>query len=151
VAYKRLIQGMLPILIEPMRAPDALASQWASLGQRLAERLDKAVLYDQALADTGCQVADGWKSSGVCWRYSSYPPETPSFPALARQLRHRGFLVSNLDMPANRLLNVRDHCPNAESLGHRVINLCVDQTITRDQVKRCGEFVRNLMRAPASR
>jgi dTDP-4-amino-4,6-dideoxygalactose transaminase len=144
-SYQPLVRQLLPILISPLRAPQALAADWPSLKTKLADRFAKAVLYDQTLSDAPCQRADGWKASHVCWRYTLFAPVTTDLSALTRRIRQQGFLVSNLYMPANKLLNERDHCPVAESLGHRVLNLCVDHTITRDQVKRCGKFVRSLM------
>jgi dTDP-4-amino-4,6-dideoxygalactose transaminase len=143
--YKPLIRQLLPILIAPMQAPAALAAEWTSLRQRLADRLEKAMLYDRALNHTPCQRADGWKTSGVCWRFSFFAPERTCLPSLTRRIRSHGCLVSNLYMPASKLLNERDRCPVAESLGHRVLNLCVDHTVTRDEVKKCGELVRSLI------
>jgi dTDP-4-amino-4,6-dideoxygalactose transaminase len=148
VAYQRLVREMLPTLIEPMRTSEALASIWSSLEQTLAERFSKARLYDEALADASCQVAGGWKTSGVCWRYSLFAPEGTCLPAMTQRIRKGGFLVSNLYMPVNRLLNEKDDCPVAESLGRRVLNLCVDHTVTSERVKECGEFVRGLLSAP---
>jgi dTDP-4-amino-4,6-dideoxygalactose transaminase len=145
--YKRLVMEMLPILIEPMRAPKALASAWASLEQTLTDRFSKAGLYDEVLADAPCQIAGGWRTSGVCWRYSLFAPEGKSLSAMTQRIRKRGFLVSNLYMPVNRLLNEKDDCPVAESLGRRVLNLCVDHTVTSERVKECGEFVRGLLAA----
>jgi dTDP-4-amino-4,6-dideoxygalactose transaminase len=147
-AYRRLSQRLLPILIEAMHTPEALAAAWPSLRQRLAGRFEKAILYDQSLADASCQVAGGWKSSGVCWRYTLFAPEGVCVSALTGRVRKRGFLASNLYMPANWLLNERDRCPVGDSLGRRVLNLCVDHTVTGESAKGCGELVRSLLSQP---
>jgi dTDP-4-amino-4,6-dideoxygalactose transaminase len=139
--YPSLARGLLPLLIEPLTTASALAAAWRDLRGLLEGRLAKAQVLDHVLANTDWVRAAGWKTSGVCWRYTFFVGRNVNVSALTRRLREAGFLVSNLYMPANLLLCPGDKCPVAESLGQTSINVCVDHRVNIKQVNSCARLI----------
>jgi hypothetical protein len=56
-----------------------------------------------------------------------FPDRLASF---TRRIRQQGALVSNLYWPLTDLFGASEDCPAAHDFGSRIINLCVDDTVS---------------------
>jgi dTDP-4-amino-4,6-dideoxygalactose transaminase len=129
------------LYIRSLNDAAALAAAWKTLPAQLEERARKAEVYSSRLDGGPWKLLDGWRVSGVCWRYSlllNFPRTAVSF---TEAVRSDGFHVSNLYWPLNDLLNRQDACPHAEEFGRRIINLWVDDSVDVDWVARCADSV----------
>lgn len=129
-AYSRLY-------VRSLRHSAALAEAWETLPRVLEDRFSKAELYSAGLTGGPWRLLDGWRTSGVCWRYSllvDFPERLESF---TESVRRDGFYVSNLYWPLNELINPGDRCPKAEDFARRVVNLWVDGSVEAPWIERC--------------
>jgi len=127
------------LYIKSMQNSAKLAAAWESLPGLLEARRVKAEVYSRKLAGGPWRLLEGWRSSGVCWRYSLLFDFHEHALALTEAVRRDGFYVSNLYWPLSDLLNQEDVCPNAQTFGRRIINLWVDQSVETEWVERCAE------------
>jgi dTDP-4-amino-4,6-dideoxygalactose transaminase len=134
-AYSRLF-------VRSLHDAARLADAWPTLSALLEERARKAVVYSSKLDGGPWRLLNGWRSSGVCWRYSLLADSPEQTPALTEAVRQDGFYVSNLYWPVNQLFNPVDCCPNAEDFARRIVNLWVDHTVDSEWIERCVESLR---------
>src|SRR5262249_10217452 len=99
-------------------------------------------LYARELASGPWRLLDGWRESGVCWRYSLLLDSPDRLVALSEAVRRDGFHVSNLYWPVNQFFRPEDACPHADPFARRVVNLWVDVATEPEAVKRCASSVR---------
>jgi dTDP-4-amino-4,6-dideoxygalactose transaminase len=137
-AFRAVDRAYDPLYVRPMESPRAVAAAWPELSQAVASRYRKAERYSSLLRNGPWKLLDGWRTSGVCWRYSllvDFPSELARFTELVRS---DGFYVSNLYWPLNDLIDPLDKCPHAESFARRVLNLWVDHTVDLNWIERCA-------------
>jgi dTDP-4-amino-4,6-dideoxygalactose transaminase len=130
------------LYLERMLDPEPLAATWPTLPAVLERRRRKAELYSEGLSSGPWATLDGWRDSGVCWRYTlltEFPEQTVAF---CERVRADGFHVSNLYWPPNQFFKPEDACPNAEEFARRVVNLWVDDSVDEAWVRRCVASVR---------
>lgn len=114
-----------------------IAAAWPTIARVIRKRAATAAIYSTALAGGPWQCLDGWRSSGVCWRYSLLPNSSKGSQNLTELVRRDGFRVSNLYWPLNDLFGPEDSCPAAELFARRVMNLWVDDTVTSEEAAAC--------------
>ena len=137
-AFLQIQPAFLPLYRRGMRHASALLDAWTRLGGILSHRLQNANEYQQALIGGPWRILDGWRHSGVCWRYSllvDFPEQLVEF---SEAVRRDGFHVSNLYWPVNDFFLPSDRCPNADSFARRIVNLWVDGSVDRQWVRSCA-------------
>jgi dTDP-4-amino-4,6-dideoxygalactose transaminase len=122
-----------------MKDADALAAAWQQLPASLDQRRRKANMYSEMLEGGPWRLLEGWRSSGVCWRYSLLVDLPDSLTPFSESVRRDGFHVSNLYWPVNQFFLPSDLCPNADWFARRVVNLWVDDTVDKDTANRCAD------------
>src|SRR5262249_5073986 len=127
------------LLLRAMKNPAGLAQAWPGLTVLLERRYGKAKIYADKLKGGPWQLLDGWRESGVCWRYSLLVNFADPFLAFSEAVRRDGFHVSNLYWPVNQFFCPEDDCPHADSFARRVVNLWVDNSVDNDWIQRCGD------------
>lgn len=130
------------LYLQPMKSASALGNVWPKLTEILQRRYAKAEQYEEVLADGPWQTIQGWKKSGVCWRYSLLFDAPEKLVALCESVRQDGFHVSNLYWPVNEFFRPSDLCPNANAFARQILNLWVDATVDRQWVHRCAKSLR---------
>jgi dTDP-4-amino-4,6-dideoxygalactose transaminase len=121
----------------PASTAPGLDAAWEQLPDNLSRRVQRAALYANRLSDGAWHLLDGWKTSGVCWRFSLLIDNPSQLVHVSEAVRKDGFHVSNLYWPANHLFHPSDVCPNAEYFARRIVNLWVDDTIDVAWIERC--------------
>lgn len=127
------------LYLRSMHNPEAVAAAWKSLAGLIDSRRSKAAVYSLKLAHGPWRLLDGWRASGVCWRYSLLVDFPEQLMLFTEAIRRDGFYASNLYWPLNELVHPEDRCPTAESFARRVLNLWVDGTVNPEWVERCAE------------
>lgn len=127
------------LTVRSLENPSVLADAWTGLDVVISERSAKAEIYSSKLAGGPWKLLDGWRTSGVCWRYALLFDFPEHATELTEAVRRDGFYVSNLYWPLNDLMRPADECPDAEEFARRVLNLWVDHTVDRDWVAACAE------------
>jgi dTDP-4-amino-4,6-dideoxygalactose transaminase len=127
------------LYLRSIRDPSAVARAWSSLPRTLEHRRTMAAKYEDVLDDGPWTRLDGWRDSGVCWRYTLLLERDAALPS--ELVRRDGFHVSNLYWPMNQFFGKEDPCPNANAFARRVMNLWVDETVNIDRVSRCAESI----------
>jgi len=141
-AFLQLQPAFRGLYLCHMKNPSALAAAWLQLPEVLDHRYRNAEHYEQALGRGPWQPLDGWRRSGVCWRYSFLLDDPERLLPCSEAIRQDGFHVSNLYWPVNEFFAPQDQCPNAEQFARRIVNLWVDHTVDPDWVERCAQSVR---------
>ena len=127
-----------PLWMRPLADGARLAAGFDALSAALEERRQKAAIYAGRLQDGPWQLLDGWRQSGVCWRFTLLLDDAAVQIPLAEAVRKDGFHVSHLYWPLTQLFSERQSTPQAEQFGRRVLNLWVDETVDRDWVHACA-------------
>ena len=152
--YARLARHFDPLFVRDELDAEALAALWPSLEARLSRRRELAELYARELAGGPWTLLDGWRTSGVCWRFSLLLDDPASQRPLAEGLRAAGFHVSTLYPPLSIYFDEPQPCPAAEAFWRRVLNLWVDESVDEAYVRRCAatlvEHARRLDGRPAN-
>jgi len=125
------------LYFQPMTRPETLAAMWPELMPRLAHRMANAARYVEALAGGPWRLLQGWRTSGVCWRFTLLV-ESQHQMLLTSAVRDDGALVSNHYWPVHHFFRPEDRCPSAVELGQRVMNLWVDHRTTHETVTACA-------------
>lgn len=149
-AFMRLQPHYDPLYLRPMHSPWRLADAWRSLPSILDRRRAKASLYAELLAGGPWGTLDGWRESGVCWRYTLLSASPQRIQTLSERVRRDGFHVSNLYWPVSHFFNPSDACPNAERFARSVLNLWVDESVDEDYVRRCAMSLKERARESES-
>jgi dTDP-4-amino-4,6-dideoxygalactose transaminase len=131
------------LYLRGMQNLGALSASWPSLAGVLERRRQKASLYSKRLGAGPWQLLDGWRASGVCWRYSLLVNFPEQLVSCCEMIRRDGFHVSNLYWPVNSFFRPRDFCPVAESFARRIVNLWVDDNVDTNWVERCVASVQS--------
>jgi dTDP-4-amino-4,6-dideoxygalactose transaminase len=126
------------LYLRPMRTADVLARGWEELHQRLESRYRNAEAYEQVLSGGPWSVLAGWRTSGVCWRFSLLVDFPEWVIPFCESVRYDGFHVSNLYWPVHDFFRPEDKSPNARAFARRVVNLWTDSTVTVDAAKKCA-------------
>jgi len=137
-AFLKIRAAYDSLYLKPLNDPAALAESFPRLNGILERRRRKAEIYQEALAGGPWLTLDGWRESGVCWRYAllvDFPERATEF---SEKVRRDGFHVSNLYWPVNQFFNPDDACPAADAFARRVVNLWVDDSVDEDWVRRCA-------------
>jgi dTDP-4-amino-4,6-dideoxygalactose transaminase len=129
------------LFFQPMTKPEALAEMWPELPARLAHRLSNAERYVEALSGGPWHLLEGWRQSGVCWRFTllALPQKQMALTAAVRQ---SGALGSNHYWPVHHFFRAQDRCPHAVELGRRVVNLWVDEYATHEGIAAAAAALR---------
>ena len=122
--------------------PRALALAWPRTPELLALRRRHAAVYSEQLQGGPWQLLDGWRYSGVCWRYGLLVDFPEHLAAFSEAVRRDGFHVSNLYWPVHPFFRPQDDCPNAEAFARRVVNLWVDESVDAAWVSGCCQSIR---------
>jgi len=130
------------LYLRGMRDPAALAAAWGGLPAALAQRRRAAEEYAERLQGGPWRILDGWRASGVCWRFSLLLDSPEPLVAFSDALRQDGFHVSNLYWPVHEFFAPDDDCPAAEAFARRIVNLWVDPGVSLDWVRRCADSAR---------
>jgi dTDP-4-amino-4,6-dideoxygalactose transaminase len=123
------------IYLVPFGSEDKLIAQWNELPANLSQRFAKAECYENELRGGAWTFLNGWHTSGVCWRFSllvDFPEQLLSF---IEKIRSHGALASNLYWPLSEFFRPDDECPAAQSFAKRVLNLCVDASVSLEYVR----------------
>jgi hypothetical protein len=83
-------------------------------------------------------MLDGWRQSGVCWRFTLLLNNPDILYPFSQGLRRNGFHISNLYWPLSELFPSPRPCDCAEELGRRVVNLWVDRSVDEQWVRACA-------------
>lgn len=140
-AYLRLQAAYCGLYLRSLHRPVKLASAWASLPRLIEARARRAEVYASRLSGGPWRLLDGWRSSGVCWRYSLLVDFPEHLMSLSEAVRRDGFHVSNLYWPVNEFINPLDHCPHAEYFARRIVNLWTEEAVSVDWVEKCCSSV----------
>jgi len=128
------------LYILPLNNADALAEAWRGLPSILQQRLVKAELYEELLARKPFwALLSGWRTSGVCWRYSLLFGVPDQLVPFSEAVRRDGFHVSNLYWELSSFYRPDDACPEAEKFSRSIVNLWVDDMVDLETVRRCCE------------
>ena len=127
------------LYIRSLQSPERLASAWANLPCILESRAARARLYSEILAGGPWTTLDGWRASGVCWRYLVLLDDPSRLVSFTEAMRRKGFYASNLYWPVNELLGPADACPAARDFASRIVNLWVDAETAPERVRACAE------------
>jgi dTDP-4-amino-4,6-dideoxygalactose transaminase len=133
--YGQTTQAFAGLYLQPMRDSSAVAAALETLDSVVWARRAKAEQYARILAGGPWRLLDGWRQSGVCWRYSFLVEFPERLPEFIDAIRKAGALVSNLYWPLNHYFMPEDEWPNALDFARRVVNCCVDQTVTPEWVE----------------
>lgn len=131
------------LYLRPFSRASDLPSKWPSLTGTLERRRQKARLYDLRLEGGPWRCISGWRTSGVCWRYSLLVNEARRVVAFCAAVRRDGFHVSNLFWPLHLFVTPDDACSAAEGFGRAIVNLWVDDTVDLDYVEGCAASLRS--------
>jgi hypothetical protein len=134
-AYVSAARRTWPAYLRPLADPRPLAEAWPTIAAVAANRADKADIYAEALAGGPWRLFEGHRQSGVCWRFTLVLHAAAAQQSFTAAIRARGTLASNLYWPLCDLFRPEDDCPHARDLGRRVVNLCVDSSVSRDWVR----------------
>ena len=137
-AYLPFQDAYSGLFVRSLHDAAPLADAWPTLPALLQERARKAAVYGSKLDGGPWRLLDGWRSSGVCWRYSLLVDSAEQTQAFTEAVRRDGFYVSNLYWPLNDFFNPQDACPHAEAFARRVVNLWVDHTVSLEWVDACA-------------
>ena len=140
--YARLARHFDPLLVRNELNAPALADQWPTLPERLERRRRLATLYARELSGGAWTLLDGWRSSGVCWRFTLLVDDPRMQQPLAAALRAAGFHASTLYPPLSICFHEPQPCPAAEAFWRRVINLWVDESVDETYVRACAQALR---------
>jgi dTDP-4-amino-4,6-dideoxygalactose transaminase len=77
----------------------------------------------------------------IHYRYSIRLPTKLMRDHVVSRLREQNFHVSTLYRPANLFFDIDDHCPRADRLAGRTLNLWVSSQVDPDYVADCAEAV----------
>ncbi len=122
-----------------LQDPGALAQAWGQLPGILQRRKEKAEIYAERLDGGPWRLLNGWRQSGVCFRYSLLVDFPQRLVAFSDSIRRTGFHVSNLYWPVNQLVKPDDDCPRADALARAVVNLWVDDSVDAAWTGRCAD------------
>ena len=78
--------------------------------------------------------------NGNCWRSPVLFDERRRAQAATRQLRVTGINASNHYFPLHLLFRV-DHCPAAEDVATRIVNLWVDDSVSENLIDRTADII----------
>jgi dTDP-4-amino-4,6-dideoxygalactose transaminase len=142
--YGRTLQAFAGLTLQPVDDPAALAAVWNTLGTVARDRCEKAERYSRTLSGGPWRLLDGWRESGVCWRYSFLVEFPERLPEFIDAIREAGALVSSLYWPLNHYFRPDDECPRAVEFAQRVVNCCVDHTVTPEWVADRATAIRHI-------
>lgn len=121
---------------------NAFANDYVNLGDKLKSRKEKAAIYSNAISRLKTiSTFNGWELSGCCWRFSFLIGEPQFLVKFSDAIRKPGFHASNLYWPVNQFFNPADECPVADKVGRSIINLWVDDSVSKDWVKKCSDSI----------
>jgi len=135
--FEQLRPGYAKLYLRPLQTAAALASEWPRLPDILERRRERAERYAERLAGGPWHLLDRWRESGVCWRFSLLVDDPAGLVEFSERVRSDGFHVSNLYWPANHFFAPGDHCPHAESIARRIVNLWVDDAVNLEWIDAC--------------
>ncbi len=144
-SFRRLRPAYDDLYLRPFSGSPSLPDLLRSLPQNLELRRRKAESYGERLQGGPWRLLDGWRASGVCWRFSLLLDTGDRCGIVSEMMRRRGFDVSNLFWPLHELFDPGESCPEAERYGRRVINLWVDDTVDYDRVETCAQSLKELV------
>jgi dTDP-4-amino-4,6-dideoxygalactose transaminase len=127
------------LYVRSLKHSAPLAAAWETLPRIIEDRFRKAELYSTRLAGGPWRLLGGWRTSGICWRFSLLVDFPERLETFTESVRRDGFHVSNLYWPLNELINPCDRCPEAEDFARRVANLWVDASVDKSWIERCTE------------
>jgi dTDP-4-amino-4,6-dideoxygalactose transaminase len=137
------------LYVRPMTKPEALAEAWKGLDAGLAHRRALAERYAQALTGGPWKLLEGWRASGVCWRFTLLLETPGRLVSFCEAVRRDGNHVSNLYWPPHCFFRPDDDCPRALAFGRRVVNLWVDAQTSPEAVDRCAASLQRHAKALA--
>jgi dTDP-4-amino-4,6-dideoxygalactose transaminase len=140
----RTTQAFAGLYVQPMAEPVAVATAWETLDSVVAARRAKAEQYARILRGGPWRILDDWRASGVCWRYSFLVEFPERLPAFIEEIRRAGALVSNLYWPLNHYFRPDDACPRAVEFARRIVNCCVDDTVTPEWIAERAADIRRI-------
>ena len=135
--FLQLQQAYNGLYLRPAKLPTTLADDWQALPESLARRYRRAEQYAEALRGGPWLLLEGWRESGVCWRFSLLFDSPEQLVTFSESVRRDGFHVSNLYWPINQLFRPQDVCLAADSFARRIVNLCVNDTVDEKWIKQC--------------
>jgi len=144
-AYRRL---WLRALTADSPLVGRIGAGFDDLDENLASRQRIALRYHQGLAPLGPRVqrSEGWRASGVVWRYTFLAADPDAAEALTRALRAAGLNASNHYWSVAQFL-YDQRLPVATDASRRVVNLWVDRTIGEGDVDRTIAIVNRVLAA----
>lgn len=125
--------------MRPLLNSELLGESLRHYPHTLPERRLKADIYTECLDAGPWQLLDGWRESGVCWRYTLLLQDSTAQLALSEALRRDGFHVSNLYWSLAALFPEQGATPGADEFARRVLNLWVDSSVPPDWVRACAQ------------
>ncbi|MCP3958318.1 MAG: hypothetical protein GY719_10745 [bacterium] len=142
-SFMRVRPAYESLLIRPLDDVSALAAGWHELATILERRFEKAEICCELLEDEGpWSLLAGWRTSGVCWRFSLLFDAPDRLVAFSEAVRRDGFHVSNLYWELSSFFRPEDACPRADRFARRIVNLWVDDSVSVDSVRRCCESLK---------
>jgi dTDP-4-amino-4,6-dideoxygalactose transaminase len=137
--YRDLLVHAFPDAL-PVR--EGISQGLMELGENAARRVRRASLYDACLDDENLIRSDGWKVSGILWRYSVLVRCANRLSAVTNALRSAGIHASNHYWSVADLCSADADYPNTAFIGPRILNLWADDQATEDYIQRSCEIVR---------
>ena len=113
----------------------------STLNVSLGRRLEKASVLQAGLPATRFTCCDGWRQSGVVWRFS-FVTDTPDLAThLTARLRAERLNASNHYWSTADLFGGGKTLSGASHFGPRVVNLWVDESVSISDTHRTVEII----------
>jgi dTDP-4-amino-4,6-dideoxygalactose transaminase len=144
--YRELYLHRLPL---DSTVHERIAAGLDELADNLGRRRELAARYEAGLATAGAalRLSDGWRRSGVVWRYSLLVSEPELLLAVTRALRTAGLDASNHYWSVAQLMDDR-RLSGAEAASRRLLNLWVDGGTSTDRVDRAVAVIHEVVTRP---
>lgn len=127
------------LYLRPADPASTLGASWHTLPASLTRRYERAEQYARTLAGGAWTLFDGWRASGVCWRFSLRVPAGTDLINFSEAVRRDGFHVSNLYWAENDFFKPEDACPESTAIAQTIVNLWVDDSVDAGYIARCCE------------
>ncbi len=143
-AYRGQLAGMTESLLLPFVGSvdnlGAIERGWSCLAQNVRDRNEKAAWLRDSLADLPLALPE-IRAGDAFWRFTFAAPSITSANWIRRQLQGAGLPGSGLYPPLSTIF-APDSALFSTSLDHRLVNLWIDESTSRDDLARSAAIVR---------
>ncbi len=140
-AFRSLLPHYERVMVRPRTALDAdsIISQIHRIEEDRGRRFARYLTYRDRLDGTGWRILD-LPDTAMCWRVCLVAPDATTALDASARLLASGLPASNHYFPVGLLVDGTSGAV-ASDLGHRLLNLWVDESVTDEEIERTTELL----------